>query len=167
MNLFVQEAAEQDLLRQVEWYAEQGLPDIARRFHAAVFDAIDALLAMPEAGPPKHIGNLRLAGASVMACQRLRRVPRLLPGASRADNCRPHPAQQKGHRQHSGQAGAGGTVVDDVGLPDAGREQLHALLAAKIIGVFDERKLTVRAHRKSPASPWRISRASARPISAA
>jgi plasmid stabilization system protein ParE len=62
VNLFVQEAAEQDLLRQVEWYAEQGLPDIARRFHAAVLDAIDALLAMPEAGPPKHTGTPRLIG---------------------------------------------------------------------------------------------------------
>jgi plasmid stabilization system protein ParE len=62
VNLFVQEAAEQDLLRQVEWYAEQGLPDIARRFHAAVFDAIDALLAMPEAGRPRHTGNPRLTG---------------------------------------------------------------------------------------------------------
>ena len=62
MNLFVQEAAEQDLLRQVEWYAEQGLPDIARRFHAAVLVAIDALLAMPEAGPSKHTANPRLTG---------------------------------------------------------------------------------------------------------
>ena len=62
MNLFVQEAAEQDLLRQVEWYAEQGLPDLARRFHAAVLDAIDALLAMPEAGPPWHTSNTRPTG---------------------------------------------------------------------------------------------------------
>ena len=62
MSLFVQEAAEQDLLRQIEWYAEQGLPDIARRFHAAVLDAIDGLLAMPEAGPPRHTSNPRLTG---------------------------------------------------------------------------------------------------------
>jgi toxin ParE1/3/4 len=62
VNLFIQEAAEQDLLRQVEWYAERGLPDIARRFRAGVLDAIDALLAMPEAGPPKHTGNPRLTG---------------------------------------------------------------------------------------------------------
>lgn len=38
-----------------------------------------------------------------------------------------------------------GNVFCDLGLPDAGREQLRALLAAKIIGVLDERKLTVRA----------------------
>ncbi|HUD59046.1 MAG TPA: type II toxin-antitoxin system RelE/ParE family toxin [Acetobacteraceae bacterium] len=62
MNLFIQEAAEQDILRQVEWYAEKGLPDIARRFHGAVLDAIDAMLAMPEAGPPKASANPRLAG---------------------------------------------------------------------------------------------------------
>jgi plasmid stabilization system protein ParE len=62
VNLFIQETAEQDLLRQVEWYAGRGLPDIARRFRAAVLDAIDALLEMPEAGPPKDTGNPRLSG---------------------------------------------------------------------------------------------------------
>jgi predicted XRE-type DNA-binding protein len=38
-----------------------------------------------------------------------------------------------------------GNVFRDLGLPDADREQLRALLAAQIIGVLDERKLTVRA----------------------
>jgi predicted XRE-type DNA-binding protein len=33
----------------------------------------------------------------------------------------------------------------DLGHPDADREQLRALLAAEIIGVLDDRKLTVRA----------------------
>lgn len=33
----------------------------------------------------------------------------------------------------------------DLGHPDADREQLHALLAAQIIGVLDDRNLTVRA----------------------
>lgn len=61
MRLFIQASAEQDILRQVEWYADKGLPDIARRFPAAVLNAIDALLAMPEAGPPKPINNPRLA----------------------------------------------------------------------------------------------------------
>jgi predicted XRE-type DNA-binding protein len=41
-----------------------------------------------------------------------------------------------------------GNVFRDLGLPDAGREQLRALPAAKIIGVIDERKLTVRAAQK-------------------
>lgn len=38
-----------------------------------------------------------------------------------------------------------GNVFRDLGYPDADREQLRALLAARIIGVLDERKLTVRA----------------------
>jgi plasmid stabilization system protein ParE len=62
VKLFIQGAAEQDILHQVEWYAEKGLTDIARRFHGAVLDAIDALLAMPFAAPPKPSCNPRLAG---------------------------------------------------------------------------------------------------------
>lgn len=38
-----------------------------------------------------------------------------------------------------------GNVFRDLGHPDADREQLRALLAARIIGVLNERKLTVRA----------------------
>lgn len=38
-----------------------------------------------------------------------------------------------------------GNVFRDLGQPDADREQLRALLAAQIIGVLDDRKLTVRA----------------------
>lgn len=38
-----------------------------------------------------------------------------------------------------------GNVFRDLGHTDADREQLRALLAARIIGVLDERKLTVRA----------------------
>jgi predicted XRE-type DNA-binding protein len=38
-----------------------------------------------------------------------------------------------------------GNVFRDLGHADADREQLRALLAAKIIGVLDDRKLTVRA----------------------
>ncbi len=37
-----------------------------------------------------------------------------------------------------------GNVFRDLGHPDADREQLRALLAAEIISVLDERKLTVR-----------------------
>jgi toxin ParE1/3/4 len=62
VNLFVQESAEEDILRQVEWYADKGLPHIARRFYAAALDAIDALQAMPDAGPPMPTGNPQLAG---------------------------------------------------------------------------------------------------------
>ena len=49
-------------MRQVEWYAGQGLPDIGRRFHRATLEAIDALLAMPEAGAPRPTDNPSLAG---------------------------------------------------------------------------------------------------------
>jgi len=38
-----------------------------------------------------------------------------------------------------------GNLFRDLGHADADREQLRALLAAQIIGVLDERKLTVRA----------------------
>jgi plasmid stabilization system protein ParE len=62
VNLFIQASAEEDILRQVAWYADQGLPHIARRFHTAVLGSIDAALAMPEAGPPRPSGNPRLAG---------------------------------------------------------------------------------------------------------
>ena len=37
-----------------------------------------------------------------------------------------------------------GNVFRDLGHADADREQLRALLAAKIIGVLEDRKLTVR-----------------------
>ena len=37
-----------------------------------------------------------------------------------------------------------GNIFRDFGDPDADREQLRALLAARIIGVLDDRKLTVR-----------------------
>jgi predicted XRE-type DNA-binding protein len=38
-----------------------------------------------------------------------------------------------------------GNVFRDLGHGDADKEQLRALLAARIIGVLDDRKLTVRA----------------------
>ena len=62
MNLFIQEAAEQDILHEVEWYARQGFLTIARDFHAAALGAIDALLVMPQAGSPKATDNPLLAG---------------------------------------------------------------------------------------------------------
>jgi predicted XRE-type DNA-binding protein len=43
-----------------------------------------------------------------------------------------------------------GNVFRDIGHPDADREQLRSLLAARVIGVLDERKLTVReAHEET------------------
>lgn len=62
MNLFIQQAAEHDILDQFEWYTRKGLPQIARRFRVAALDAIDALVAMPTAGPPKVTRNPHLTG---------------------------------------------------------------------------------------------------------
>jgi plasmid stabilization system protein ParE len=62
VNLVIQAEAEADILRQVERCATQGLPHIARRFHVSVLAAIDAALAMPEAGPPRPTTNPALAG---------------------------------------------------------------------------------------------------------
>jgi toxin ParE1/3/4 len=59
---FIQSSAEDDILRQFEWYVDQGLPHIAVRFRAAVREAIDRLVAMPAAGAPKRLPNPRLAG---------------------------------------------------------------------------------------------------------
>jgi predicted XRE-type DNA-binding protein len=41
-----------------------------------------------------------------------------------------------------------GNVFSDLGVPNADLEQARAVLAAKIIGVLDERKLSVRAAEK-------------------
>lgn len=38
-----------------------------------------------------------------------------------------------------------GNAFRDLGHPDSDKEQLRALLAAEIIGILDERQLTVRA----------------------
>jgi plasmid stabilization system protein ParE len=71
VKLFIQEQAEQDILRQVEWYADKGLAEIARRFQAAALDAIDALQAMADAGPPKPTNNPHLCRPALMARQGL------------------------------------------------------------------------------------------------
>ena len=65
MKLFIHLAAEQDILSQVEWYAEQGLPDIARRFHGCALATFDTLLSVPHAGTRKAITNEKLAGLRV------------------------------------------------------------------------------------------------------
>ena len=62
MKVFVQGSAEDDVLHQIEWFEEQAGSNVARRFRAAVREAIQALAAMPGAGAPKPIANPRLAG---------------------------------------------------------------------------------------------------------
>jgi predicted XRE-type DNA-binding protein len=46
-----------------------------------------------------------------------------------------------------------GNVFRDLGHPDADREQLRTLLAARIIGVLDDRKLTGRAAHEVTGVP--------------
>ncbi len=62
MKLFIQEAAEQDILSQIEWYAANGVPHIASRFSAAAVEAIGGLMHMPNAGTPRASANQQLAG---------------------------------------------------------------------------------------------------------
>ena len=65
MKLFIQSAAEEDILLQVEWYSERGLSDIALRFQDATRAAIDALAARPAAGAPRYLKNPQLAGLRI------------------------------------------------------------------------------------------------------
>lgn len=62
MKLFVQEAAEQDILRQIEHYAEQGLSEIAQRFGAGIVVSLNILIEQPEIGSPRGTCNPHLAG---------------------------------------------------------------------------------------------------------
>jgi toxin ParE1/3/4 len=62
VNLFIQQAAERDILRQIEWYAEKGVPAIGLRFSDAVAESLKAVIAMPLSGAPKPTSNSRLAG---------------------------------------------------------------------------------------------------------
>jgi len=57
VRLFVLPSADADILRQFSWYAEQGLPDIARRFRSSVELSIKLVLSRPNAGAPKHVHN--------------------------------------------------------------------------------------------------------------
>jgi toxin ParE1/3/4 len=59
---FVQASARADILRQYRYYLDQNLPDVAERFLLAVKHAIDATIATPDAGAPKHLDNPHLAG---------------------------------------------------------------------------------------------------------
>jgi plasmid stabilization system protein ParE len=59
---FIEPEARADILRQVERYAGQGLPPIARRFHRAVLASLDALIAKPESGPERLTGDPSLTG---------------------------------------------------------------------------------------------------------
>jgi toxin ParE1/3/4 len=69
VKLSIQESAERDILRQFEWYAERGLPDIARRFRMAAKSSVDELLSTPQAGAPKQVSNGELTGLRTWSVQ--------------------------------------------------------------------------------------------------
>ena len=62
MKLLLLPSADDDILRQFEWYVEHGLPDIARRFRRSVELSMDSMLQRPQAGAPKRVRNPQLAG---------------------------------------------------------------------------------------------------------
>ncbi len=62
MKLIIKASAEDDVLRQTDWYEQQGLSVIADRFAAAVFAAINAAIKTPKAGAPRLVANSALAG---------------------------------------------------------------------------------------------------------
>jgi plasmid stabilization system protein ParE len=57
MTPFILPEAAADIHRQIERYADQGLPAIARRFHGAVLTSLDALIARPETGQERMTGD--------------------------------------------------------------------------------------------------------------
>ena len=61
MNLFIQDAAERDILDQVEWSAEKGVPAIGLRFSDAVAESLKAIIATSLSGAPMAITARRLA----------------------------------------------------------------------------------------------------------
>jgi len=50
-------SADADIVRQFEWYTEQGLPDVAKRFRSSVELSIELALSRPKAGAPKPVRN--------------------------------------------------------------------------------------------------------------
>ena len=62
MKRFIQEAARTDILGQYQHYLNLGISEVAERFLVAVNEAIDAVVAMPDAGAPKHFENPQLEG---------------------------------------------------------------------------------------------------------
>jgi plasmid stabilization system protein ParE len=45
-------SADADIMRQFDWYVEQGLLDVAKRFRSSVESSIKLALSRPKAGAP-------------------------------------------------------------------------------------------------------------------
>jgi len=58
----IQEAARADILGQYQHYLKLGIVDVAEKFLENVSESIKAVVAMPEIGAPKIIGNPHLHG---------------------------------------------------------------------------------------------------------
>lgn len=69
MKLFVQASAEEDILRQVEWYASQGATDVGRRFYLSVSASLETLMANPGFGAPKKNRQPPTARFADLACK--------------------------------------------------------------------------------------------------
>ena len=103
VELFIQWAAENEILIQFE-HAKKGLFDIARRFRAAVNEAVKSVIATGRRGAD---GQSPADRAANMASERVRRIQGLLPGIVRMA---PYPAWQARHR--------GRSPIEDVEQPD-------------------------------------------------
>jgi plasmid stabilization system protein ParE len=62
MNLEIQTAADEDILRQLPSYSDQGLASVARRFYRVVPATFDAIIAMPLAGVLRAMRHPGLVG---------------------------------------------------------------------------------------------------------
>ena len=57
MKFVLLPSADADIVRQFDWYAEQGLPDVAKRLRSSVESSIELALSRPKAGAPKLVRN--------------------------------------------------------------------------------------------------------------
>jgi toxin ParE1/3/4 len=50
-------SADADIVRQFDWYARRGFPDVAKRFRSSVISSIKLARSRPKAGAPKLVRN--------------------------------------------------------------------------------------------------------------
>lgn len=60
MKFVLLPSADADIVRQFDWYVQQGLLDVAKRFRSCVESSIELALSRPKAGAPKPVRNLAL-----------------------------------------------------------------------------------------------------------
>jgi toxin ParE1/3/4 len=62
VKLLILPSADNDIVRQFEWYVEQDVPEIARRFRQSLQSSFEAVLSRPQAGAPRSVRNSALHG---------------------------------------------------------------------------------------------------------